>query len=226
MTFPTNEILLGPKSFGIRKGTEGICWHTTEGAGTSRAAAVATANWQKTNPGSYGWIIYDGGLLLTVPYLEASGGVNPASSAWAPGRFPWLKQLHSAAAYADPNAYLLNVAFSGKSAEFAAGRMPANMIDTAARLALWVERQPWGSDNLVFSGHLNWQSNRSDPSQRVVDAILARYVELTAPAPPQPAPPAPPPPPPAPPPPPPPPQPTPAEPDYKAIVEAIRKLVA
>lgn len=182
MTFvPNADIYLGPATFGPRKGTEGIVWHTTEGSGFSRAAAVATAEWQKRNPGSYNWIIYDGGLLLTVPYLEASGGLNPASASWAPGRFPWLKQLLSPAAYADPNAYLLNVAFSGRTADILAGKMPPNMYETAARLTKWVEEQAWGKDNAVFSGHLHWQTNRSDPGQATIDRILSEYARLFQP---------------------------------------------
>jgi hypothetical protein len=185
MTFvPNADIYLGPRSFGARKGTVGIIWHTTEATGFTRAAAVGTANWQKTNPGSYNWIIYDGGLLLTVPYLEASGGVNPASASWAPERFPWLKTMLPFAAYADPNAYQLNVAFSGRTADILAGRMPPNMYETAARLTKWVEEQAWGADNLVFSGHLHWQSNRSDPGQPTIDRILSDYARLfTAPTP-------------------------------------------
>jgi hypothetical protein len=171
MTFPTDDIFLGPASFGLRKGTEGIIWHTTEGAGTSRAAAVATAQWQKSNPGSYNFIIYDGGILLTVPYLEASGGVNPASSSWAPGRFPWLKQQLSPAAYADPNAYLLNVAFSGKTAVFRDQGLPPNMLATAKQLTAWAA-QTFGR-HMVASGHLHWQTNRSDPSLQVLAAITA-----------------------------------------------------
>jgi hypothetical protein len=172
VSFPTDDIFLGPASFGLRKGHEGIIWHTTEGAGPSRSAAVATATWQKSNPGSYNWIIYDGGLLLTVPYLEASGGVNPLSSSWAPGRFPWLKSALSAAAYADPNAYLLNVAFSGKTAVFRDQGLPPNMLATAKQLVEWVEAQPWCS-RMVASGHLHWQTNRTDPSLQVLAAITS-----------------------------------------------------
>jgi hypothetical protein len=175
VTFPVDDILLGPASFGPRKGTEGIIWHTTEGTDASRASAVSTANWQKSNPGSYGWIIYDGGLLLTVPYLEASGGVNPASLSWAPFRFPFLRALLSSAAYADPNAYLVNVAFSGKTAVFRDVGMPQNMIDTAVQLTRWIEAQPWSRTPLVHSGHMHWQQNRSDPSQVVLDRIAAAY---------------------------------------------------
>lgn len=178
MVFPSDDIYLGPSTFGPRKGHEGIVWHTTESSGPSRASAVATAEWQKSNPGSYNFIIYDGGILLTVPYLEASGGVNPASSHWAPERYPWLKQLHSASAYADPNGYLMNVAFSGKAAELKAGNYPVNMIDTAAQLIIWMESTAWGKDDSVHSAHSDWQSNRSDPGTGVITRILKRYAEL------------------------------------------------
>ena len=181
MTFPTDDIHLGPATFGLRKGSEGIIWHTTEGSGPSRAAAVATADWQKTNPGSYNFIIFDGGILLTVPYLEASGGVNPASTAWAPAA--WLKTMLSPAAFADPNAYLMNVAFSGKAADLAAGKYPVNMIDTAARLVIWFENAAFGKDNAVMCSHSDWQSNRTDPGSGVVDKILARYNAIKNPAP-------------------------------------------
>jgi len=187
---PNADIYLGPASFGPRKGTVAIIWHTTEAASFTRTAAVGTAEWQKSNPGSYNWIIYDakstgakGGALLTVPYREASGGVNPASPAWAPERFPWLKQVLPAAAYSDPNAYQLNVAFSGRTADILAGKMPLNMYETAARLTKWVEDQTWGVDNLIFSGHLHWQSNRSDPGQPTIDKILAEYQRIFNPVP-------------------------------------------
>lgn len=183
MTFvPNGDIYLGPAAFGLRKGTEGIVWHTTEGPGFSRAAAVATAEWQKRNPGSYNWIIYDGGLLLTVPYLEASGGLATGLAPyWQPGRFPWLKEMLSPAAYADPNAYLLNVAFSGKTADILNGKMPANMYETAARLTKWVEQQSWGKDDQVMSAHAHWQTNRSDPGAPTIDKILEVYTKLFAP---------------------------------------------
>ena len=57
------------------------------------------------------------------------------------------------------------------------------IIDVAARLALWIEREAWGPDNLLFSGHMHWQHNRSDPSAQVLDQILARMAAIGAPAP-------------------------------------------
>lgn len=175
MAFPLDDVMLGPADFGRRSGTEGIIWHTTEAADTSRASAVATARWQLTNPGSYNWIIYDGGLLLTVPPQNASGGVNPSSLSWAPERYPFLRQSLSLAAYNNPNAHLLNVAFSGKTSVFRLGGMPQNMIDTAAALTRWVEAQAWSSRTLMHCGHMHWQTNRTDPSQVVLDRIAATY---------------------------------------------------
>lgn len=172
--FPLDDILLGPASFGKRKGTEGIIWHTTEAADSSRNSAVSTATWQKSNPGSYNFIIYDGGILLTVPYLEASGGVNPASTSWDPGRYSFLRQHLSPQAYADPNAYLLNVAFSGKTAVLRES-MPRNMVETAVALTRWVEA--WAG-TVVHSGHMHWQRNRSDPSDKVLARIAGLYSGL------------------------------------------------
>lgn len=191
MGFPVADIFPEPRpaTFGPRKGSEGIVWHTTEAAGTKRTDAVATATWQRTNPGSYNWIVYDpmslgslGGALLTVPYLEASGGLGTDPTTFR--RAPWLSSLLSAACMADPNAYLLNVAFSGRTADLVANLTRADvvrMIDVAARLTIWVEAQAWGADNQVFSGHMDWQSNRSDPGQPIIDAILRRYAILKAP---------------------------------------------
>ena len=202
MTFPLDDIFDGvgdpnaphPATFGKRGdlgggiNCAGIIWHTTEAAGFTRAHATGTATWQRTNPGSYNWIIYDGGLLLTVPYLEASGGINPASASYHPERYPWLKELLGKA-YSDPNKYLLNVAFSGRTADMLAGKVPPNMYTTAAKLARWVEQQAWGADNQVFSGHMHWQTNRSDPGQATIDRILSEYHRLySAPAKPPPPP--------------------------------------
>ena len=186
--FPTNDIMLGPRSYGARAfPTEGIVWHTTESKGTGRDAAVAVAKMQSpggslyAGGGSYNWIIYDGGLLLTVPYLEASGGMGVNSTAWAPERHAFLRESLSASAYRDPNKYLLNVAFAGQAGMFAQGIIPDNMLDNAARLALWVEEQEWSVNKLLHSGHLHWQTNRSDPSHFVLNEIQKRITKMSTP---------------------------------------------
>lgn len=171
--------------------------HTTEyGSGLSsfsRAEAVRCANDQANGQaGSYNWIIYDrnqaggerGGILLTVPYLEASGGVDPLNQYYAPGRFPWLRELLGAQAYSDPARYGLQFAFSGDTALIAQGQLPDNMVETAAKLLLWIEAQPWGADNLVLSGHLHWSTNRSDPTAAILERIIERMQRPTIPTPP------------------------------------------
>lgn len=189
MAFPTDDIWLGPRAYGLRKGTEGAILHTTEGAGPTRQNAVDTAVDQSlggslyAGGGSYHFIIYDGGVLLTVPYRESAGSLTRerTNPPWAPK--DWLFTMLSPAAMADPNAYLVAICFSGKAAELAAGNYPENMIDTAARLILWIERESWGPDNLPVMAHSDFQSNRSDPGLGVVDRVLARYAELVAPPP-------------------------------------------
>jgi hypothetical protein len=186
--FPVDHVELGPRAWGQRKGTRGIVFHTTEAAGRDLAAARATARWQAErtptggwrNPGSYNFIIATDGVLLTVPYLETAGGLNPASPYWAPGRFPWLRELLGERAYADPNAYLVNVAFSGRTAHFERDGWPASMIEAAARLVVWIEAAAWGRDNLALVRHADFQTNRSDPGTTLIPAVLARYAELTA----------------------------------------------
>ena len=195
MAFPVDDIFPGvgdpnakhPATFGplgdLGNGIRcaGLILHSTEGAGTTRQDALDTARFQLTNPGSYNWIAYDGGLLLTVPYLEASGGINPASQYWKPQ--PWLTSSLGTKVMSDPARYQLQVAFSGKAAEFAKGNIPASMIDNVARLVIWIEAQPWGANNLVLSAHSDYQTNRTDPGAGVIDRVLKRYTELTAPAP-------------------------------------------
>jgi hypothetical protein len=210
VTFPLDDIFPGvgdpaakhPATFGPRMdlggGVDcaGCIWHTTEYStglvGFSRATAIRCATDQANGqPGSYNFIIYDknstgakGGVLLTVPFREGSGGINPASAAWAPERFPWLKTMLGVKAYSDPTLSHVQIAFSGDTADIAAGRMPDNMLQTAADLATWIQKQPWGKDDLVFSGHLHWQTNRSDPTAALLDRIIARMATVPAPTPP------------------------------------------
>lgn len=197
MPFPVDEIFtevgiggrIRPPAYGLRKGSEGIVFHTTEGADASRAAAYSTARFQRdTMFSSYHFIVYDGGLLLTVPYLESAGSLATGGEFWAPGRYPWLQQLFSPAAYADPNAYLLAISLSGRTGVFKANGYPPNMVDTCARLVIWFEQSAWGADNAVLCNHLNWQTDRSDPGLGLIDLVLQRYNEILNPSPPVPIP--------------------------------------
>lgn len=205
MAFPTDEVVWGPQSYGPRKGTEMVVMHTTEGAGPTRQNALDTIRLQSpggslyAGGGSYHWIIYDGGLIQTVGYLDSAGSLTanhtpPPTGVWAPK--DWIKAALSDAAEADTNAYVITICFSGKAAALSAGQYPANMIDTAAKLIRWIEQQPWAPDNINVASHSDFQSNRSDPGAGVVDRVLARYTELYNP--PAPVPP----------------------PDYKALYEA------
>lgn len=183
MVWPVDDVMLGPRSWGKRPSTNGIIFHTTEYADASRASAVQCARDQArrtadggwAQPGSYNFIIYDGGLLLCVPYREGSGGVNPNSDFWDPDA--WLKEMLPGRAFRDPTMHHLQIAFSGKAKRLAAGSYSANMLRTAARLVAWAERAGWGRDDLILSGHMHWQSNRSDPGAGVIDRILELYEE-------------------------------------------------
>jgi hypothetical protein len=187
MAFPTDEIIWGPPAYGPRKGTEMVVFHTTEGSGPSRESALGTIKLQSpggslyAGGGSYHWYIYDGGLIQCVGYTDSAGSLTanhtpPPAGVWAPK--DWVKGFLSPAAQADTNAYVIAVAFSGKAADLAAGKYPASMIDTAARLVRWIEQQSWAPDNIPVAGHADFQTNRSDPGAGVVDKILARYAEL------------------------------------------------
>lgn len=220
MAFPVDEIVWGPRAYGLRKGTEMVVMHSTEGAGPSRANALATIQQQSpggslyAGGGSYHWIVYDGGAIMTVGYMDSAGSLTsdhtPPSAisprtgkpgVWAPK--DWVKGVLSAAAEADTNAYVITICFSGKAADLAAGKYPANMFDTAAKIIRWIEQQTWAPDNINVAAHADFQTNRSDPGAGVVDKVLARYAALYNPPAPAPAP------------------------DYKALFEAERqKLIA
>jgi hypothetical protein len=199
MAFPLDEILLGPKAYGVRKGTEMIVLHTTEGAGPTRQNALDTIRLQSpggslyAGGGSYHFLIYDGGVFLTVPYLESAGSLtadhtpptqlraNGTPGVWQPKA--WILSALSAAAEADTNAYVLTICFSGKAADLAAGRYPQEMFATAARIIRWAEQQAWCPDNVNVAAHSDFQTNRSDPGAGVVDKVLATYAAIHNPPP-------------------------------------------
>lgn len=200
MAFPVDEVVWGPQGYGPRKGTELVVLHSTEGAGPTRQNALDTIKLQSpggslyAGGGSYHWIVYDGGAILTVGYMDSAGGltsdhtppgvVSPRTGqlgVWAPK--DWVKGVLSAAAEADTNAYVVQICFSGKAADLAAGKYPVNMLDTAAKLIRWIEQQPWAPDNINVAAHADFQTNRSDPGAGVVDKVLSRYAALFNPPP-------------------------------------------
>lgn len=186
--FPTDQIILGAPNYGVRKGTAGIVFHTTEGADASEAAALATVRWQgspgNASGGSYHFVLYDKplGAILSVPYKDIAGSVNPSPSRrWSRDKYPWMPELLGEAAYADPNAYLLAISLSGKTGVFREQGYPPNMVDTAAHLVIWAEEQPGWPDNMPLTAHFQWNTLRSDPGPAFIDLVLARYREIKHP---------------------------------------------
>lgn len=187
--FPVDDILLldnTPQHYwGPFHSLDGIIFHSTEGGGWSRDAAVGTRNYQMGAPGSYNWIIYDkdspgakGGALLTIPYMESCGGVNPGTEFWHPERYPELKQnldkpcpvAGCPGGYRNPTMHNAQIAFSGRRIAIDRGRMPENMVETAIALRHFLEAK--AGKRLFVSGHFMWQTNRSDPG-KVLETIRA-----------------------------------------------------
>lgn len=192
--FPDYTLHLGPPVYGVRKGTVGVCFHTTEAPGQTVADAISTARWQSTDGnskgGSYNFILGRDGAILTVPFLDIAGGINPTQNRHNRSTFPFLPGLIGEAAFRDPNAYLLQVALSGRTADFMANGYPAGMVDQAARIVLWAERSSWGADNLALVAHYQFSTQRSDPGTKFIQLVLDRYAQLVAEPAPAPEPPA------------------------------------
>lgn len=200
--FPTDRIELGPHAYGRRPRTYGVVLHTTEYPSSSLGHGLQCVHDQSeggslfAGGGSYNFILTDEGPILSVPFLEASGGISgdhtPPSQistltgrpgTWAPERFPWLRQMLPPEAYADPNLYLLQIAISGRSAELDGYASIGTIANDAARIIAWAEGLAEVDDNLVVMGHLNWQTDRSDPGQWFIDVVMSEYASLSAPTP-------------------------------------------
>lgn len=194
MTFPLDNIFPptltgnGPHAYGRMPSIVGACLHTAEMADFSMASAVSCAKMQSpggslyAGGGSYHWLLTEDGPLLTVPYLEAAGGITlkRTNPPWAPGRYPFLKALLPQDAYDDPNNHLLQITPVGKTAQLPTHPKAERMVDDAAKILLWAEAQPEIADDLVVMGHMHWQTDRSDPGQWFLDMVMARYAALKA----------------------------------------------
>lgn len=191
----------GAPDYGAMKGQEGLVFHTPENTGPTVEEALATAEWQaaerNTSGGSYHGILgHDDELgpmsdwqawvlVKSVPFNRIAGSMTSRRDAiWAPGRFPWLAQLLSDAAYADPNAYLHALSLSGKAAWWSAKlSTPAGYAEVRGAivaLARWVRRleREFKYDS-VLSLHRHWQTNRSDPDGlNFADLVLDEYEQL------------------------------------------------
>lgn len=184
MTFPLDDILLGPAVFGDLHRLDGLIFHTGEEPAFDRDYAVATAIWQATNPGSYNFRVHNEGVMLNVPYLEASGGINPNSPNWAPGRFAFLaRELAKAGAcpvrgcpgpYRNPTMHHLQISYVGRTAQLDAGIAPPSYLSDSLRLITWMDELAIrGPAPLVLSKHGHWQSNRSDCGEWMYSRLAA-----------------------------------------------------
>lgn len=184
--FPLERIQLGPHTYGRRASTVGVILHTTEAPDTSRRSTDAVIAMQSpggslyAGGGSYTFIVDEEGPTLTVPYLEIAGGLTSKRTTppWSPA--DWLRDKLPAAAVWDPNAHHLQIAVSGRAATLMADPAVKAIAATCARIIRWAEEQPWAADDLVVSGHLEWQSNKSDPGRDFLALVMAEYRALVA----------------------------------------------
>jgi hypothetical protein len=188
----------GAPSYGPLRRAEGITFHTPENPDIGLASAIAVARWQassgNTSGGSYHGILAlaDGTnaadyrnwvMVRSVPWNQAAGGLsgdhNPAW--WQPGRFPWIQQHLSDAAYADPNAYMQQIALSGRAAWYQQNGVPAGAVTRLAQWVLILEKAY--SYDALLTEHRMWQLDRSDVTGNLADLVLAEYGRITAPDP-------------------------------------------
>lgn len=204
MASPRTVDAYGAPQYGaIGRPPAGVCFHTPEwGSSPTLAHAIACATWQagptNTSGGSYHGILgHDGSDLIrtctnpdhwvmvrSVPWNLAAGGISTKRTAdvWGPQRYPWLKAMLPAAAYADPNRWLHQIALSGKAGWFVTNGYPAGMV---IRLAQWVKILEGAYKyDAVMMLHRHWQVNRSDPGPlNLADLVLEAYTRLGQPAP-------------------------------------------
>lgn len=193
---------MGAPNYGRLKGKEGIVFHTPENATPSIEDAIATAKWQagssNTSGGSYHGILgYDDDLgpmsdpkawvlVKTVPFTDIAGSIstNRDPAIWQPGRFPWIKELLSPAAYADPNAYLHALCLGGRAAwwsrKFETEAGAKEVHGAVVAMAKWVRRLEGLFDyDAVLTLHRMWQTNRTDPDGLdFADRVLVEYERL------------------------------------------------
>jgi len=195
---------MGAPSYGPLGDPDGFVYHTPENGQPTLAAAIATARWQasslNTSGGSYHGILgHDAErgpmadpdawvMVRTVPWSQAAGGLSTRRDAvWAPDRFPWIRQLLSAAAFGDPNRFMLQLALGGNAAWWTSqlGTNRAGVRGALISMARWTLRLEQLLDfDAVLTLHRHWQTNRTDPAGlNFADLVLDEYARITAPAP-------------------------------------------
>lgn len=167
----------GPRSFGMVTG------HTWEGPYNALTVedGLAMLAWQDADDvlGSYNRVCAVDGVISAVPDHRASGGINPASSFWAPKA--WLREHFSAEEIANPNYFTLNVVALGRRSWFDTNGWPDEIIDGMARS--WIDDERRVGRRLVWTSHSDFQSNRSDCGAICTALVKKRYAQLTGTAP-------------------------------------------
>lgn len=195
----------GAPSYGpIGRPVAGQVYHTPENADPTLASAIAIAKWQasasNTSGGSYHGILGHDSvkfnhpikdcvdpthwtMVRSVPWDKASGGLSTRrDSIWAPSRYPWIKQMVHAAAFADPNKYMHQIALSGKAAWYVTNGYPKGAVIALAEWCKILEKAY--TYDAVLTLHRHWQTNRSDPGPLTLpDLVVTEYIRLNTPAP-------------------------------------------
>ena len=208
MTLPATIKQLGAPDYGVRKGTEFIVFHTPEFGGFDLASAIACAKWQtaagNTSGGSYnGFPAFDASrgfpitdwrawvMVESVPFSHIAGGLpaNHNQPAWRPDRYPWIKQTLSSAAYADCNAYCIQLSVSGTTAALVKLITDGKAGGLITFLAKWVKSlEVEYHFDAALTGHFMFQTDRTDPGttppdKLLCDLVLEEYLKQNAPAP-------------------------------------------
>lgn len=196
-----------PQYGALASAVAGMVFHSPEfGTTPTLANAIACAKWQatsgNTSGGSYHGIIGHSGsddiakcttmdhwvMVRSVPWNRISGGLSTRrDSVWAPQRYPWIKQLVSAEAYADPNRFFHQIALSGRAAWYVQNGYPVGLLKALAAWVLLLEKAY--HYNSVLTLHRMWQTNRTDPGPvDLGDRVMVYYNALVNPPKPAPTP--------------------------------------
>lgn len=173
----------GAPDYGTRKGTVAAVLHTTEGSGRTKAAALATAQWQatsgNTSGGSYHYILGQDGDVVTavrsVRIDHIAGSISTRRDAiWIADTDTELRQFMGSAAVADPNSYVIAISIQGQVAWFNQNGWPKAMVDAIALLLRQLE-QRYSIKDIYVCGHYRFQSNRTDPGLKLIPAVISSY---------------------------------------------------
>ena len=181
----------GAPQYGALAQPEGLIFHTPENPSIYLSSAVAVTTWQaspgNSSGGSYHGVLAcrDGTdpadyrnwvMVRSVPWNRIAGGVTSkrTNPPWDP--VGWLDDLLSSAATYDPNKYHHQIALSGRAAWYR-GTPISTWRGAVVRAAQWCRiLEVAYRYNCVLSEHTNWQSNRSDATGYLADAVLEEYL--------------------------------------------------